>query len=87
MASAAKRGMTRWNWGGTWLSQDGVYRFKKGWAGRVVRTKNRAQYAAANLMQDAIRRKRRRRAYAGQIVKWQCGGSLRTGNRSTSVVD
>ena len=56
-------------------------------AGRVVRTKNRAQYAAANLMQDAIRGKRRRRAYAGQIVKWQCGGSLRTGNRSTSVVD
>jgi len=31
MASAAKRGMTRWNWGGTWLSQDGVYRFKKKW--------------------------------------------------------
>jgi hypothetical protein len=56
-------------------------------AGCVVRTKNRAQYAAANLMQDAIRSKRRRRAYAGQIVKWQCGGSLQTGNRSTSVVD
>jgi hypothetical protein len=53
----------------------------------VVRAKNRAQYATANLMQDAIRRKRGRRVYAGQIVKWQCGGSLRTGNRSTSVVD
>ena len=31
MAGAAQRGMTRWNWGGTWLSQDGVYRFKKKW--------------------------------------------------------
>lgn len=31
MADAARRGMTRWNWGGTWLSQQGVYRFKKKW--------------------------------------------------------
>jgi hypothetical protein len=31
MADAASRAMTRWNWGGTWLSQDGVYRFKKKW--------------------------------------------------------
>jgi hypothetical protein len=31
MAGAAARGKTRWNWGGTWLTQDGVYRFKKKW--------------------------------------------------------
>lgn len=31
MADAARRGFTRWNWGGTWLSQEGVYRFKKKW--------------------------------------------------------
>jgi hypothetical protein len=31
MADAAARGFTRWNWGGTWLTQDGVYRFKKKW--------------------------------------------------------
>lgn len=31
MADAAKRGFTRWNWGGTWLTQEGVYRFKKKW--------------------------------------------------------
>lgn len=31
MADAARRGFTRWNWGGTWLTQDGVYRFKKKW--------------------------------------------------------
>jgi hypothetical protein len=31
MTGAAARGFTRWNWGGTWLTQDGVYRFKKKW--------------------------------------------------------
>ena len=31
MAEAARRGFTRWNWGGTWLTQEGVYRFKKKW--------------------------------------------------------
>lgn len=31
MSAAAARGFTRWNWGGTWLTQDGVYRFKKKW--------------------------------------------------------
>lgn len=31
MADAAGRGFTRWNWGGTWLTQEGVYRFKKKW--------------------------------------------------------
>ena len=31
MTGAAARGFTRWNWGGTWLTQEGVYRFKKKW--------------------------------------------------------
>lgn len=31
MAEAASRGCTRWNWGGTWLTQAGVHRFKKKW--------------------------------------------------------
>jgi CelD/BcsL family acetyltransferase involved in cellulose biosynthesis len=31
MSAAARRGFTRWNWGGTWQSQGGVYRFKKKW--------------------------------------------------------
>jgi hypothetical protein len=26
-----ERGATHWNWGGTWLSQDGVYQFKSHW--------------------------------------------------------
>lgn len=31
MAEAAKAGYNWWNWGGTWLSQGGVYDFKKKW--------------------------------------------------------
>jgi hypothetical protein len=31
MIEAAKSGFKWWNWGGTWLSQEGVYRFKKRW--------------------------------------------------------
>lgn len=33
ITDAAKRGYTLWNWGGTWLNQTGVYRFKKKWGG------------------------------------------------------
>lgn len=28
-----ERQSTRWNWGGTWATQDGVYRFKSRWGG------------------------------------------------------
>lgn len=31
MVDAASRGFTTWNWGGTWESQEGVFRFKKKW--------------------------------------------------------
>ncbi|MBW2004570.1 MAG: peptidoglycan bridge formation glycyltransferase FemA/FemB family protein [Deltaproteobacteria bacterium] len=31
MQEAVARGYEWWNWGGTWLTQDGVYRFKKRW--------------------------------------------------------
>lgn len=31
MTSIVEAGSTCWNWGGTWLSQDGVYRFKSRW--------------------------------------------------------
>lgn len=31
MTDASRRGFVWWNWGGTWKSQDGVYRFKKKW--------------------------------------------------------
>ncbi|MCO4783735.1 MAG: peptidoglycan bridge formation glycyltransferase FemA/FemB family protein [Candidatus Cloacimonetes bacterium] len=29
MMDACDRGFKKWNWGGTWLTQDGVYKFKK----------------------------------------------------------
>lgn len=32
MNEAAARGFAWWNWGGTWKTQTGVYRFKKKWA-------------------------------------------------------
>jgi hypothetical protein len=31
MCLAAREGFEWWNWGGTWASQEGVYRFKKKW--------------------------------------------------------
>jgi len=31
MTDAARRGFLWWNWGGTWPTQTGVYRFKKKW--------------------------------------------------------
>jgi len=31
MTDAARRGFVWWNWGGTWESQTGVYRFKRKW--------------------------------------------------------
>ncbi|MCW2763665.1 MAG: hypothetical protein JWR85_3866 [Marmoricola sp.] len=31
MLDAMRDGYRQWNWGGTWLSQDGVYNFKKKW--------------------------------------------------------
>jgi hypothetical protein len=34
MQEAVKRGCTRWNWGGTWRSQHGVYQFKSRWGTR-----------------------------------------------------
>ena len=33
---AIERGYERWNWGGTWLSQEGVRRFKNKWAAQDV---------------------------------------------------
>ena len=35
MADAAARGFKRSNWGGTWKSQEGVFRFKRKWGARA----------------------------------------------------
>lgn len=37
MKCASKNDFKNWNWGGTWLSQDGVYRFKSRWGAKDKR--------------------------------------------------
>jgi hypothetical protein len=37
MSDAARRGFKIWNWGGTWLSQDTVHRFKRKWGAQERR--------------------------------------------------
>ncbi len=37
MVDAAERGCSAWNWGGTWTSQDGVFRFKRKWGAQESR--------------------------------------------------
>lgn len=37
MVDAMASGYRQWNWGGTWLTQDGVYAFKKKWGTRDIR--------------------------------------------------
>ena len=32
--AALQKSLSRWNWGGTWLSQDGVYHFKARWGSK-----------------------------------------------------
>jgi hypothetical protein len=36
MSDASKAGFAWWNWGGTWLTQDGVYRFKSRWGTKDI---------------------------------------------------
>jgi GNAT acetyltransferase-like protein len=37
MADAADRGARSWNWGGSWLRQESLMRFKKKWGGQPLR--------------------------------------------------
>lgn len=37
MTQSIKRGYKFWNWGGTWLSQNNVFRFKKKWAAYSIK--------------------------------------------------
>jgi hypothetical protein len=37
MCDAIDEGRRIWNWGGTWLTQDGVYRFKRKWGAHETR--------------------------------------------------
>jgi hypothetical protein len=37
MMDAVVSGIYYWNWGGTWLTQNGVYNFKKKWGTKDLR--------------------------------------------------
>jgi len=43
MTEAARRGFRWWNWGGTWTTQTGVYRFKRKWGARECVYRHRTQ--------------------------------------------
>jgi hypothetical protein len=56
MADSVRRGMQRWNWGGTWANQQGVYLFKSRWGTRNMPYRYYVrEYAAGTSLRDASR--------------------------------
>ncbi|MEW6235446.1 MAG: GNAT family N-acetyltransferase [Candidatus Omnitrophota bacterium] len=51
MLEAMRRGLHHWNWGGTWLTQDGVYHFKKRWG-----TEDIPYYYYVRIYDESLRR-------------------------------
>lgn len=51
MTAASRRGFRVWNWGGTWVTQTGVYRFKRKWAARERRYDYFTRLADASLLE------------------------------------
>jgi Acetyltransferase (GNAT) domain len=60
MVHAAGRGCRLWNWGGTWTSQDGVYRFKAKWGARERRYSYFVQVNEKGLLDSTPEELRRR---------------------------
>ncbi|WP_322469914.1 GNAT family N-acetyltransferase [Hydrogenophaga sp. SNF1] len=54
MVDAMAAGYRQWNWGGTWLTQDGVYAFKKKWGTQDIRYHYFTRLRSAKL-RDATR--------------------------------
>ncbi len=52
MVNAAERGFHTWNWGGTWTSQTGVYRFKRKWGARETSYRYFTQVNDVTLLQQ-----------------------------------
>ena len=50
MREAIVDGFKWWNWGGTWLQQDGVYRFKRKWAAQDFPYRYFVQINDSNVM-------------------------------------
>jgi hypothetical protein len=61
MVDAAQRGYKIWNWGGTWLTQDNVYRFKRKWGASEQRYKYYVSLNDRSLLQ---------RTPAELLAKW-----------------
>jgi hypothetical protein len=53
MVAAVRRGCRRWNWGGTWTSQDGVFRFKSKWGANEGRYRYFVQLNDGSLLQSS----------------------------------
>jgi hypothetical protein len=53
MLAAVRRGCRRWNWGGTWTSQDGVFRFKRKWGAREGRYRYFVQVNDSSLLESS----------------------------------
>lgn len=49
MLDSIKKGFKNWNWGGTWISQGGVYDFKKKWA-----TTDHMYFYYTNIIDDTV---------------------------------
>lgn len=49
MQDAVNDGYLRWNWGGTWLTQDGVYHFKRRWG-----TEDLPYYYFTRILDDSV---------------------------------
>ena len=62
MKDAVAKGCSWWNWGGTWLSQDGVYLFKSRWGTRDLPYKYLTKIYAAP---DVVRTQRKSDLLAG----------------------
>lgn len=50
MVEATVAGFRRWNWGGTWPSQDGVYRFKARWGAEDLQYRYHVRIASKDLL-------------------------------------
>lgn len=54
MQDAIGKGFSNWNWGGTWLSQSGVYDFKKRWG-----TTDYRYYYYTRIYNEAVKRQKK----------------------------
>jgi hypothetical protein len=54
MMDAAKAGYHQWNWGGTWLTQEGVWRFKRKWGASEHRYNYFVQLNALKILDQTM---------------------------------